>query len=229
MVFPVLNEEFCLEQSVLEAYDFLQKPGIAADIVISDNNSRDHTPDIAKRLAEDYPGIHYVLAAHRGKGNAVMRAWTDAMFDDYDFFSFMDSDLSTDLEAFPRMIWELETSADVVIGSRYLPSSEVQRSAKREFISRGYRFLFRLFYNSMIKDPQCGFKGVTKDVRDYVVPKIRHGNFFFDTELLIRSQDQGYKITQIPVKWTEDPDSSLNLKKDIPLFIRGLIKPYDKS
>lgn len=216
LVLPAYNEQENLEQSVLKLYKFVND--MPCDIIIADNNSIDATPKIARELAKK-PGIEYHHIERKGKGLAIRDSWL--YYEGYDAYSFMDVDLSTDLEAFPLLVSNL---GDVVIGSRYMEISRIKRSFKREVISKGYRVLFHLLFNKNIKDPQCGFKAISREVRDNVVPYLESDGFFFDTELIVRSSYAGYSIKEMPVTWKESSSSSLNLLRDSYRFLKEMIK-----
>jgi len=208
IVVPAYNEDDILEQNILNLYDYVSSD---CDIVISDNNSTDNTAKIGRELAE-IPGIEYCFVETKGKGSAVKQAWL--YFEGYQRYMFMDADLSADLEylnAFKKLV---ESQEDVVIGSRYTEGADVERSLKREIISVSYRTLFHLLFDKSIKDPQCGFKSISKKARDGILPKIKSNGYFFDSELIIRALKEGYSVKEIPVRWKESKKSSLHLIKD---------------
>lgn len=218
VILPVYNEEKTLKESVLRLDDFIKEE---YDIIIADNNSTDLTARIAKELCNER--IFYNFVEKQGKGAAIRNTMLKKVFD-YDIYSFMDVDLSTELDALPRMIGEVENGNDIVIGSRYIKGSNTKRTFKREMISKSYRALFHLLFQIHIMDPQCGFKALNKDVRNNLLPYIEDNGFFFDTELLIRADCAGYSIKEIPVTWNERPDSSLNIMKDASKFLYQLMK-----
>ena len=79
-----------------------------------------------------------------------------------------------------------------------------------------------------IKDYPCGFKGANKNVIKDVLPQIKNDQFFFDTELVIRSAKKGLKIKEIPVNW-QDRDrnkskSRVNIFKVTKEYLRELLK-----
>jgi len=225
VVIPAYNEQDDLEQSVRILYDFLQSNGLQGyDIIIADNNSTDSTPDIAQKLVEeDMAKYHFVQI--QGKGAAIKETWLSPKYDDYDYYAFMDADLATDLNALPRLIEGLRQGKGhnygLAIGSRYIEGAQIERDPFRLFVSRTYRLLFSLL-GTKVKDPQCGFKAVTKEVRDNVVTKIKNNAFIFDTELIYSTQKAGYNVKEIPVYWEERQGSTVNLKRDVPKFLYGL-------
>ena len=74
------------------------------------------------------------------------------------------------------------------------------------------------------RDAQCGFKVVSKKVVEEVVPLVKNDNWFFDTELLILAEKNGYCILEIPVRWVDDPLSKVNIIKTALEDIKGLIR-----
>mgnify|MGYP005641452171 CR=1 FL=1 len=222
IVIPAYNEFSCLEKNINLLYNFIKKEDLNSDIVISDNNSTDGTKEIAQDRAYRFDNIFYNLVLEKGKGNTVIKTWLDKRFDNYLTYSFMDADLATDLESLPHLLDDLEAGYDIVVGSRYLDNSVVERSLKRTMLSKGYKKLFHLFFPMSINDIQCGFKGINNYTRDTLLHNINNKGFFFDSELLVKAYYNGYQIKEIPVNWHEGKKTSVSIK-DPFLFIKELI------
>ncbi len=224
-VIPVLNEEAVLEDKVMQLYRFLEQSGTEMDIVIADNASDDRSPKIAKRLSERLDNVSYRHIPKRGKWNAIKYTWLNTDFDDYSVYCFMDTDMATDPEAIPRMFSEFDRGADIVIGSRYLPESDSSRTKGRLKLSKGFIYIANAMFGLGLSDYQCGFKGVNSAVRNNIVPLCNDGRFFMDTELLVRAYDNGYRIVQLPVRWSEnEASSSVNYYKEVPAFLLDSLK-----
>jgi glycosyltransferase involved in cell wall biosynthesis len=198
---PVWNEERILEQSVRTLHEFLLKNLNDEEwrIVIADNGSTDRTGKISAALAQTLPHISSTSCA-KGKGMAIQEAWKQFPAD---FYAFMDIDLATDLEAFPRLLAALREGSDLAYGSRFDRRSKVWYGNPRKFFSFMYRLLFRTLLHSSIDDPACGFKGVNERIVTSVLPRVEDTTWFFDSELAARAEHQGYKATPIPVNWVE--------------------------
>jgi len=224
VVVPVYNEEGDLERSITVLRQFLLD-NVDYDwrIVIADNASQDRTLEIAKELAERYPDqVTWIHLDQKGRGRALRKAWTES---DADIVSYMDVDLSTDLSAFPLLIDSLiDSEYDVAIGSRLKKGAQVQRRLKREIISRIYNLIIKLMFCNKFSDAQCGFKAVTRRVVRDIVPLIKDQAWFFDSELLLLAERMGYKIFEVPVKWTDDPDSRVNIASTAWEDIKGLFR-----
>lgn len=222
IVLPVYNEEEELEEHTLRLHDFLKRTlkNFEWQIVITDNASTDKTLEVAKRLTKEYPEISFLHLEEKGRGRAVNKAW---MSGDADIMAYMDIDLSTDLKHFPHLVKSLTEGYDIAIGSRLLSKSVVKgRTFKREIISRGYNFLIKILFWVKFSDAQCGFKAITKEVAQKLLPKIQDNAWFFDSELLIVGEKSGYKIYEEPVTWVDNPGSTVRVLGTIMGDLKGL-------
>jgi len=219
---PVYNEEKVLERSIATLKGFLDKhKDYKWQIVIADNNSNDRTGIIGNELASKIPEVNYLFIPRKGRGIALRTAWSQA---NTDFVSYMDVDLSTQLDALIRAVGELKNGADVVVGNRLDKRSKIKRSFKREFISRSYNVIIKLMLGTHFHDAHCGFKTGRREVVQKILPYIEDNEWFFDTEFLFYAEKLGYKIVEIPVTWIEDPDTKAKILKDAHDDLRGLYR-----
>lgn len=224
VVIPVYNEEKDLEASILKLRQYLlDHVDYDWRIIVADNASRDHTLEIAQSLSQRFPGqVGYVHLDQKGRGRALRKAWTES---DADVVSYMDVDLSTDLGAFRPLIDPLLSGAyDVAIGSRLARGAHVQRGLKREFISRTYNLMIKLMFWHHFSDAQCGFKAVTRRAVREIVPLIQDQAWFFDSELLLLAERLGFKISEVPVTWADDPDSRVKIASTAWEDVKGLFR-----
>jgi putative flippase GtrA len=221
IVIPVYNEAADLAASVLrlEAYLAAGFP-FEYRIVVADNASTDGTWPIAERLAARHERVHAVHLDAKGRGRALRRAW---LASDADVVAYMDVDLSTDLNALLPLVAPLVSGhSDVAIGTRLARGSRVLRGPKREFISRSYNVLLRTVLRAGFSDAQCGFKAVRRDVARRLLPAVGDDNWFFDTELLVLAQRAGLRIHEVPVDWTDDPGSTVDIVATAMEDLRGI-------
>jgi len=221
-VIPVYNEEHVLERSVTTLHDFLTSR-LPYDwrIVIADNASTDDTLGVANRLSERYPRVEAIHLDQKGRGRALKRAWLESRAD---VLSYMDVDLSTDLNAYPPLVRAIaEGRADITTGRRLGKGARVEgRKLLREITSRGYNLIIKAGFRTRFRDAQCGFKAISREAADALLPLVQNNEWFFDTELLIIAEKKGYRIRQIPVHWVDDPDSRVNVSKTAMEDLRGL-------
>ncbi len=222
IVIPVYNEEHDLERNVTTLRDYLHglDPAWTWRITVADNASTDGTLAIARELAARWPDeVGYVHLEQKGRGRALRRAWSESAAD---VVTYMDVDLSTELSALPKLIDALQSGADIAIGSRLMPGSKTTRGLKREVISRIYNLIIRVSHDTGFHDAQCGFKGLTRRAVRELLPLAQDQAFFLDTELLLIAEGKGYRIAEIPVTWTDDPDSRVRIFRTAWEDLKGL-------
>jgi len=225
IVIPVLNEEKALPVCIGKLLQFCERYMRSYDweITIADNGSTDDTYSVACALSKKYSKIHVFRLTEKGRGRALKSAW---MKSQADVVAYMDVDLSTDLAHLPDAV-DLVTSGEcsLSVGSRLCKGSHVAgRTIKREIISRCYSILFRALFFVSFRDAQCGFKVVSRQVVNNVIPLVKDTGWFFDTELLIISEKNGYRVCEIPVNWTDDPDTRVNIFRTAWYDIKGLLR-----
>ena len=223
IVIPVYNEERDLVRSVrrLQAYLEAGFP-FPTTITIVDNASTDATWPIAEYLAAELPNVRAIHLEAKGRGRALRTAWLST---EASIVAYMDVDLSTDLDALLPLVAPLVSGhSEVAIGSRLARGARVRRGTKRELISRAYNVLLHLGLGTKFSDAQCGFKAITAVAARRLIPAVQDQAWFFDTELLVLAQRAGMRISEIPVDWTDDPDSRVDIAKTAMEDLRGTLR-----
>lgn len=222
---PTYNEEDIIEDSIHSLQKILEKIGRSYELIIADDGSNDNTLNIIQKIMENDPrGDIFTINTNMGRGEILSMAFQKAKGD---IILFMDADLATDLSSTQRLISEVEMGADISTGSRWITGATVKRSWDRWIISFFYNNFLRILFQSRLKDHQCGFKAYRKGkilelVKEAGVRSDR--SWFWDAEILIRAQRRGYKIIEIPVKWTAGVESRFGLLKDMKIIIPYIIK-----
>jgi len=225
---PAFNEEAQVAENTRKVVAFLAgQPSSRWEILIADNGSTDRTWAIAQELAangaSEASTAVSVRARHldaAGRGGAIKAAW---LASNADILSYMDVDLSTDLSCLPALLAAItEGGADLAVGSRLLPASRTTRGWKREVLSRGYSRLIRRALGLRVRDAQCGFKAIRREAARVLLPQVQDSGWFFDTELLVRAQRAGYRVAEVPVRWVDDPGSTVKLLPTIGRDLKGV-------
>lgn len=231
LVIPVLNEEETLEKNIKLMLNYIQtsKFPLKTKIIIADNGSIDQTQNIGQALAKDFPDqIKYIKVHSRGVGLALKEAWLMAQSD---FVGYMDLDLATDINHLKEVAAALlDKRYDFVYGTRLHEASNVQnRTLKREITSRVFNFVLKTYLRVGFSDGMCGFKFLkTQHVKNIVAHGAQSNGWFFCTEILVVSEWIGLKIYELPVKWTDDPNSKVNIKKLTIEYLKSMYQLKQK-
>lgn len=189
-------------------------------ITIADNASTDDTARIADDLAAMLPDVRAVHLPEKGRGRALKAVWGASPAT---VLVYVDEDLSTDLAALEPLVAPLLSGhSDVAIGTRLAGSSRVVRGGKREFISRSYNLLLRTTMGVSFSDAQCGFKAVTREAAEHLLPLCEDDAWFFDTELLVLAEHAGLRIHEVPVDWVDDVNSSVHIASTATEDLKGM-------
>lgn len=191
------------------------------EIVIAANGPPGPALAAANDVAHALPAVRVLHVPEPGRGWAVTLAWRSAK--EAAIVSYMDIDLATDLDCFNNLVNALYCG-DIAIGNRFDPRSAVRRGIKREIVSRCYRMLVRLLLGSKIDDFQCGFKAAWRWEACRVLHSVSDRRFFWDTEFLVKAERIGMRIMQVPVKWTDQPSSTVRIAKTAGEDLQGIMR-----
>ncbi|MEZ4501973.1 MAG: glycosyltransferase family 2 protein [Dehalococcoidia bacterium] len=224
LVIPVYNEERQLAESAHTLLEWCGRhPEHQWRIVVADNASTDRTLEIARGIEAETDGA--VRALHipvKGRGIALRTAWLTS---DADVRAYMDVDLATDIEAIPALVDPIAAGeVDLAFGTRLDRRSQTTRGLKRETISRIYVFLLRNLMGLKVSDAQCGFKAISRAAALELIPLVRDNAWFFDSELLWVAQRNGYRLREVPVRWTDDPDSRVRIVHTAIEDLKGIVR-----
>jgi len=222
IVIPAFNEEERLAPTIRDTIAYCRAHSRRVEIIVVDDGSLDGTSELVHRLSAAADEVRLIrLAANRGKGYAVRTGVVNARGR---LILFADADGATPIAELERLEAALDAGADVAIGSRALHGSGVRIAAKvyRRLMGRLFHQLVRVFTVKGIQDTQCGFKLFRADVGHDLFSRMRMNGFSFDVEVLLMAQRQGYRIAEVPVNWTHQPGSKVNLVLDSLRMARDL-------
>ena len=222
VVIPVYNEEACLSRNIEMLYTYLGKiSNFSWKIIIADNASVDETLQIAKKLSAQHKRITYFHLPAKGKGRALRKAFLRSSAD---LVCCMDADLSTNLR-YLRILFEgIACGFDLAVGTRLMQASMTKRRWNREIISKMYNCMIKCLFFNKFSDAHCGFKVLKTDVAKKLIPLIENNGWFFDAELLLLAEYNNYRIFEVPVEWTEDIKSKVNIPKTVIEDLLGMAR-----
>lgn len=209
VVVPAYNEENRIISTLEAILAHMQKKGFAYELLVVDDGSRDGTARRVREFIEaNNLSQHACLVAlpkNQGKGAAVRAGVLRAVGK---YVLFTDADNSTPIEEMDGFLKHIG-DADILIGSRYLKMSNVEKKQPwyRILLSRTANFVIRAFLIDGIKDTQCGFKMLRYEVAKDIFSRMKVDGFGFDMELLALAEVLDYKVKELPVSWFDSPNS----------------------
>lgn len=202
VIVPTFNER---ENLPIMVEELLTIPEVR--LLVVDDRSPDGTGEIADRLAQKYPGRLLVL--HRSGARGFGRSYVDGMrhalqATDADLVCQMDADLShlpTDL---PRLL-EAAASADLVIGSRYVPGGRVVNwPASRRLLSSFANLYVRLITRMHVHDTTSGFRCWQRaTLLRLPLATLRSDGYAFQVETTWLASRSGARIAEVPITFIE--------------------------
>lgn len=200
IIIPVLNEEEIITENLKTLSNFMEKGNKNYEIIVCDDCSQDQT---YKKLVKAKVSNQKITILHFtrrvGKGGTIRKAIEHATGK---ILIMLDADLPTELKSIPEIARIAEKENAVVLGERALHSRYGQ-GYLRAFLSLTYNLLVRLLFKTNIRDHQCGFKALPKEVARHLTKQTRENGYLFDTELIIFAEELGIPVKKLDVKWKE--------------------------
>ena len=225
VVIPAFNEARRLPTTLRNASRYLPESAFdEAEIIVVDDGSLDGTLETVQSeraaLVSLGVGVRVVRnETNRGKGYSVRRGMCEAR---HEWVLFSDADESAPIAEVEKLVHAADTGGHcVVIGSRALDRSLIGRHQPkyREHIGRLFNINVRLVTGLRVADTQCGFKLFRRETARRIAAKQRIERFGFDVEQLYIARKLGYSIAEVPVRWNNQPDSSVGLADGVAAFV----------
>jgi dolichyl-phosphate beta-glucosyltransferase len=219
VVIPTYNEGARIRPNLDKIAEYFAARFSQYEIIIVNDGSRDDTAKKIADAAREKPGIKMrAFPTNHGKGFAVRQGIFEARGG---AIFFTDADLSTPVEEIEKGLAGLEEGYPVVIASRRHPESIValHQGRGREIAGRAFNLFVRALLSLPFHDTQCGFKGFSREAAREIFSLARIDGFAFDAEVLVIARQLGYSVKEIPVYWTNSPDSKV-------MPIRGSLRVF---
>lgn len=190
--FPAYNDAGTIPSMVLTVLLTLRELCDDYEVIVINDGSKDHTPQVLDELARIYPGevriIHHVK--NRGYGGALRSGFANAT---KEWIFYTDGDAQYD----PR---ELKLLANLVSDEvDFINGWKIERNdpPHRIIIGKIYQYIIKLSFGLHLKDVDCDFRLMRRAVFDKV--KLEADSGVICVELMKKTQDHGFRLTETPV------------------------------
>lgn len=198
VIVPVFNEARNIVDNLDLLLSEIEDHFQSFEILIISDGSKDGTN--ARVFQFKYPGLRLIIQEkNQGKGAAIRRGFAEAK-GDYIFFIDGGMELHPkELRIFLGLMRLYD--ADIVIGSKRHPQSNVYYPWYRKFLSWCYQRLIRFLFEIDVTDTQVGMKLFRREVIDQVLPHMKTDRYGFDLELLSLAKIFGFtKMLEAPIE-----------------------------
>ena len=161
--------------------------------------------------------LHLVVReGKQGLGAAYRAGFAWGLERGYDALVEMDADLSHPPGRLTALLDGL-AAADLVIGSRYVQGGRtVNWSKGREAISRGGNAYVRLALGVPVHDVTAGYRAYRREVLEALpMDEIRSNGYCFQIEMAHRAWQEGFRVVEIPITFTERASGVSKMSKQI--------------
>ena len=193
---PCLDEAETIETCIRKAQGYLQRSGVAGEVLIADNGSTDGSQELARAL-----GARVVDVPRRGYGAALIAGIHQAQGR---FIIMGDADDSYDFSALDPFVTALRGGADLVMGNRFAGgiAPGAMPALHRYLGNPVLSFIGRLFFRSPIGDFHCGLRGFRREAA--LELDLRTTVMEFASELVVKATLAQQRVVEVPTTLSPD-------------------------
>ncbi|MBI4886004.1 MAG: glycosyltransferase family 2 protein [Acidobacteria bacterium] len=189
--FPAYNDGGTIASLVIRAVQAAGRLTPDFEVIVVNDGSSDATREIADELARTYPQVRAVHhPVNRGYGGALRTGFASAT---KDLIAYTDGDAQYDPGELAVLWQRLTPDVDVVTGYKISRSDPLHRV----IIGRLYHYAVKLLFRLRVRDVDCDFRLMRREVFDRV--HLERDTGVICLEMMRKIQDAGFHTVEVPV------------------------------
>lgn len=208
VIIPCYNEGTILKKNLDEVSDFLDRIRYKWELILIDDKSKDATPEIIKRFADNKRNVKVILHKENiGRGGTVSEGIRIAKGN---IVGFIDIDLEVPICSILPLIQSIDRGMDIALAKRIYAIKKV--SFLRYLSSIGYICLRNKLIKTHLVDTETGCKFFNRKRILPILSKTTNKGWFWDSEITIIPYFSGYKIIEIPSLYMKNKDKKSTVR-----------------
>jgi glycosyltransferase involved in cell wall biosynthesis len=200
VIIPAFKQSKTIRQDLYSIYDTLEQIRYPYELIlVVDGTEVDSTYEEAKKC--HLKNVKVIGYTHNhGKGYALRYGMARSVGD---YVAFIDSGMEIDPNGISMLLEHMEWyKADIIVGSKRHPASQVDYPLDRKIISFGAHIISRFLLGINVRDTQAGLKIFRRPVLAKVLPRLLVKRYAIDLEILAVANYLNYKkIYEAPIKF----------------------------
>ena len=198
LIVPVYKQEKIIVKNIRQIKQILDSIRHDYEIIVVFDGLVDSSyKKVKKANIPKVKTISYIK--NQGKSHAIRIGMKKAKGD---YVMFIDSGMEIDPNSISMLLEHMEWyNADIIVGSKRHPASQVNYVPSRKILSEGYYFVVKFLFGIKVRDTQAGIKIFKKNVLEKILPRLIGKKFTGDLEMLVVADTLGFKrIYEAPIK-----------------------------
>lgn len=217
IIIPAYNEgskrENEFEKHMEEIGKYFRDKNLSYEVIIVNDGSKDNTTEVSRSFSRYVSKLEVIdRKENRGKWYSVREGLMKA---NGEFRLFTDADGATPITNLDNFLEYMKNGEHMIIGSRDLKASKIEKHQPKwkELLGDAGNILIQFMMGLRgIKDTQCGFKVLSEEVVNKIVPRLKVDRWGGDFEMLMLARKLGYKIIEVPVTWVDAGQSLVGIR-----------------
>jgi dolichol-phosphate mannosyltransferase len=193
LVIPAHNEEDCIVTTIQSIRQVLEAEKIAYEILIINDNSRDHTEELLQQLSSENSQVRYINNYFPNGFGFAVRCGLENFHGDA--VAIVMADSSDSPQNIVDYYYHLQEGYDCIFGSRFIKGGKViDYPSHKLLINRLANLFIKILFGLKLNDTTNAFKAYRREVIEGISPLLSH-HFNLTVEIPLKAIIRGYSYT----------------------------------